>query len=406
MSPLEQVLEKIKNQETLTREEAIIAYGKETIEAQEKEYIELTPQEQETLTQELFKEEIETSKKIKELSQNKDNQILARLEKLESRITPKNTQEIENIDQHFLNYLEHRKNFDKVSNSSLKAYKASYRYLKYFINENTTFNFSFFKQLQKDLQQLPKNFFKNKKYYQSTIEQVLKLRKKENYEPLDPKTINNHLSNFKTFFDYLIYEEIIKENPLLNIKPLQTSEEIKREEYTQKELDIIFNSNMEQEYKYLCKISLYTGLRLEEVLLLKKQDIKDNFIHINLQDTSNKKHQRIIPIHKNILNPLNELKKNKEGIYLFFNKDLENRARNIGKRINRKLKELVKDKSFHSFRKNFSQEIELNTTAEEKTKKYLMGHSFTKDVTHMVYNRGKTNLEKLEDCINQITYIY
>lgn len=406
MSTLEQVLNKIKNRETLTKEEAIIAYGKETIKQQEEDFIQLTQEEQEALTNHIFEEEIETHKYIKKLEQNKDNQILARLEKLEGKITPQNTQEIKNIDQHFENYLEHRKNFDKVSDSSIKAYKASYRYLQCFINKDTTFNFSFFKDLQKNLQQLPKNFFKDQRYYKSTIEQVLKLRKKENYEPLDSKTINNHMSNFKTFFDYLVYDEIIKENPLLNIKPLQESKEIKREEYTQKELDIIFKSNMEQEYKYLCKISLYTGLRLEEVLLLKKQDIKDNFIYINLQDTSNKKHTRIIPIHSNILNPINTLKRNKEGVYLFFNQDLENRARNIGKRINRKLKELIKDKSFHSFRKNFSQEIELNTTSEEKTKKYLMGHSFAKDVTHMVYNRGKMNLEKLKDCINQITFNY
>ncbi|MBE0496251.1 MAG: hypothetical protein IBX45_07555, partial [Campylobacterales bacterium] len=80
MSTLEQVLNKIKNRETLTKEEAIIAYGKETIKQQEEDFIQLTPQEQEALTQEIFKEEMETYEYIKKLEQNKDNQILARLE--------------------------------------------------------------------------------------------------------------------------------------------------------------------------------------------------------------------------------------------------------------------------------------------------------------------------------------
>ena len=29
---------------------------------------------------------------------------------------------------------------------------------------------------------------------------------------------------------------------------------------------------------------------------------------------------------------------------------------------------------------------------------------YSKDITHMVYNRGKVNLEKLKDCIDQITF--
>jgi len=39
-------------------------------------------------------------------------------------------------------------------------------------------------------------------------------------------------------------------------------------------------------------------------------------------------------------------------------------------------------------RKNFSQMIELETDAEEKTKTYLMGHT-NDSITHTIYNRGK-----------------
>lgn len=113
-----------------------------------------------------------------------------------------------------------------------------------------------------------------------------------------------------------------------------------------------------------------------------------------------------MPIHKNLINTINYQKKQNRGDYLFFNGNTDNEVRNVGKRINRRLKDIVniKEKTFHSLRKNFSQEIELNTTAEDKIKKYLMGHSLSKDITHMVYNRGKMNISKLEDCIKQITF--
>lgn len=420
MTTLDQVLEKIKNQKSLTKEEVEIAYGKEQIEIQEQQfqesYVELTPKEQEAYYQEAFKEEIATTKRIKELEENDTNIVLKRLECLESKFLQNTapTQEKTNkndilsgdLEKYFEGYLEHKKEYDNISDSSLKSYKASYKYLNYFIDKDTIMNFSFFKEVQKKLQQLPKNFFKYKKYYEKDFNEVIKLRKKEKYETLDPKTINNHINNFKNFFVFLVYEEVIKVNPLLNIKPLLESKEIKKEEYSEEELTNIFNSDLDVDFLNMCKLSLYTGLRIEEVLSLKKQDINDDLIYVDLKDTSTKKHQRVIPIHKNLLDTINQQKKHNKGSYLFFNGNIDNEVKNIGKRINRRLKSIIssENKTFHSFRKNFSQEIELKTNAEDKIKKYLMGHSMSRDVTHMVYNRGKMNTEKLKDCINQITF--
>jgi len=410
MPTLEQVLNKIKNRETLTKEEASLAYGEETIKQQEKNHIQLTPQEQEELTNYTFKEEIETSKKIKELEQNKDNQILEIVKTLQQQQTPQ-TQPInnnlkDNLDKYFNNFLEHKKNFDKVSQASLTSYKSSLHYLKYFIDENTIFNFTFFKQLQKNLQELPTNFFKYSKYNTKTFNEVVKFKNK--YQTMNNKTVNKHMINYKLFFNYLTYEEIIKENPLNNIKQLLEEKNTIKEEYTQYELENIFNSDIEKEYLNMCKIALYTGLRVEELLTLKKEDIKDNCIHLNLEDKSTKKHTRIIPIHKNIINTLEEQKKANKGVFLFLSEASKSEVSNMGKKVNRRLRKIVnnKNKSFHSLRKNFSQEVELNTNAEEKTKKYLMGHTFSKDVTHMIYNRGKMNLEKLRNCINQISFNY
>jgi len=402
-------IEELLKKESLTKEESIFLYGKKEVEEMERRYKEdttnqLSKEEHDAYIQEVFKEEIATAKQIKELKENKNNEILEIVKTLQQTQTKlDNTSDIlENLEQYFNDYLEYRTNHDKVSSSSIKAYKASFRYLKYFINDDIVLNFKFFKQVQKQFTQLPKNFFKYEKYYKKPFEKVIKLK----YETLDNKTINNHISNFKTFFDYLLYEEIIENNPLNNIKPLVEAIATNKEEYTPEELTKIFNSNMDINYLNMCKVALYSGFRIEEVLSIKKQDIEDNLIHITLQDKSTKKHTRIIPIHKNLLDTINYQKKHNKGVYLFFNGNVDNEVKNVGKRLNRRLKEVIniKEKTFHSFRKNFSQELELNTTGEEKIKKYLMGHSLAKDITHLIYNRNKVNITKLEDCINQITF--
>ncbi|NDK08952.1 tyrosine-type recombinase/integrase [Candidatus Gracilibacteria bacterium] len=321
--------------------------------------------------------------------------------------TNRNNDIFVNLDKYYNEFMEYKKNFDKISYSSLKSYKSSLLYLKYFTDKNTIFNFSFFKDVQKKLQELPSNFFKYEKYHTKSFNEVLKMKKVENFDTLNSKTINNHMSNYNKFFDYLIYEELLTDNPLNNIKSL-AEEESEKVEYSQEDLDKIFSSGMEKKYFNMCKFALYAGLRIQEILSIKKDDIKDNLIHITLEDTSHKKHTRVIPIHKNILDLIEYQKKHNPSDYLFFDFSKKEEPKNVGKLVNRRLRKIINDsnKSFHSFRKNFSQEIELNTNGEEKTKKYLLGHSFKNDVTHSIYNKNKINIEKLVDCIKQITFNY
>ncbi len=423
MNDEKEIINKILNKTNITKKEAEKIYTKEQLKEYDEQYelvkeIKLSESDKNEYLNEIFADDIKTDKKIKELEKKKENEIYNIVKELNKKLSDndknfttnnnQNTNElIENIDEYFNNFLEHQKQYKQISDSSIKAYKASYRYLKYFINQdkNISLNFKTFKQIQQYFTQLPKNFFKYKKYYSKPINKILELK---HIEPLNNKTINGHINNFKTFFDYLLYEEIIENNPLTNIKPLPESDEIKRLEYTKAELENIFNSNIEKEYLNICKVALYTGFRFEEILSLKKKDIKDNFIYLTLKSSSSKKHERIMPIHPNLIKTINYQKRNNKGSYLFFNGNIDNEVTNVGKRVNRKLKTIISDKNktFHSFRKNFAQELELNTTAEEKIKKYLLGHSFNKDVTHTVYNRGKVNTDKLIECINQITFNY
>jgi len=311
-----------------------------------------------------------------------------------------------NLDNYFKEYIKYRIQFDRISNASIKKYNSSMTYLRYFIDENTVFNFRFFKDIQKKLQQLPKNFSKYKKYYEKSFDELLELKNEDDYQTLDNKTINGHLNNYKLFFGYLKYEEILEQNPANNIKSLPESTGTIKEEYTNEELKKIFKSDIDINYLNMCKVALYCGLRIEEVLSIKQKDVKDNLIYIDLEDTSSKKHQRIIPIHKNLTPIIEKQIKQNNAEYLFFNGNVGNEVGNVGKRLNRRLKTIVpiKEKTFHSFRKNFSQELELNTNSEEKIKQYLMGHTLSKNITHSIYNRGKVNVDKLKECITQVTF--
>ena len=314
-----------------------------------------------------------------------------------------------NFDKYYADYIEYKKIFGGVSHHSIKSYDASMKYLKYFVDEKSDFSFKFFKDVQSKLQKLPKNFFKYPKYFEKNYLELMTLLEVEKHDTLNNKTINKHIINFKSFFKYLQYEEYIIENPLKNIMSLSEEKATNKEEYTSNELDKIFDGNMDKSYLNLCRVALYTGLRIEEVLSIKKENIKDNFIHIDLKDSKNKKHERIIPIHKNLVSSIECQKKSNKGDYIFFNgNSSQQEVTNVGKRINRRLKNVTTEegKSFHSFRKNFSQNIELNSSSDYKTKKYLMGHNLDKDVTHTIYNRGKANRDKLVACINDIDFKY
>ena len=242
---------------------------------------------------------------------------------------------------------------------------------------------------------------KFKKFEKLKIDEIEKIYKIENFETLSNKTINNHLVNISNFFDDLVYNEIIETNHVKKVKKLE-EEESEKIAYSKDDLIKIFNSDIEQELKQFCKVALYTGARIGEIANIKKDDIdfKENIIKIN--GTKTKNANRIMPISPHILNILKDRIKTNKGQFLFFE---DNNVDRIGKVLNRRLNKIIIEdvKSFHSFRKNFSQEI-LKTNAEEHTRKYLMGHSLNKDITHKIYNQNQMNMNKLFECINSIYF--
>ena len=321
--------------------------------------------------------------------------------------SPKKEVEVEkinynNIEEYFNDYLDHKINIEKRSISSKKAYISSFYYLKFLSTPDTVYDFAFFKQFQKNLMLIPSNLNKFKKFEKLKIDEIEKVYKQEKYETLANKTINNHLNNIINFFDHLVYNEIIEINHVKKVKKLE-EEDSEKVAYSEADLIKIFtDKELEPELKEFCKVAIYTGCRIGEIANIKKADIDLKEKIININGTKTKNAIRIMPINPNILEIIEDKLQSNKSEFLFFE---DNNTDRIGKVLNRRLNKIITDeaKTFHSFRKNFSQKI-LETDAEEHTRKYLMGHSLNKDITHKIYNQNKMNMDKLFRCINAIEF--
>lgn len=158
-----------------------------------------------------------TSNKLNDLQNKVDNNLENQFQSLENSLLEKLSAKIEtpapiveekpnndiyeNLDKYYNDFIEHKKTFDKVSDASVSKYKGTLRYLKYFSNSETIYDFKFFKDLQKNLQLMPSNFAKYKKFYSKTFDELLELKDKDKqYTLMNKTTINNHMIYLSLFF--------------------------------------------------------------------------------------------------------------------------------------------------------------------------------------------------------------
>ena len=115
----------------------------------------------------------------------------------------------------------------------------------------------------------------------------------DNGKQISPNTINNYIRNIKVFYNYLVEERVIRENPLDRIKFLKSKERIK-ESLSKQEINIILSSfDLTTFLGYrdyiITKLLLTTGARIGETLSLLTEDIDFKNKTILFKDTKNKK---------------------------------------------------------------------------------------------------------------------
>ncbi len=301
-------------------------------------------------------------------------------------------------------------NIKKLSESSLKGYRSSKKYLNLFYNDDTdvgVFTKKIFRDLQVTYTKLPIKTCSNKKYENMTIKELTEL----DVDKLNNKTINVQFSYYKVLFQELVYDEITHEN-IVSVKKLP-EQDSNKERYSDKDLEKIFTSELDTKYKNLCKISLYTGMRYSEILFLKTQGIVNvngvDCIEIKEGDTSTKTKNsvRTIPIHNEIKTLIKNSQKTTTNNYLFYNgnnTDEEVFGTVENKNINKELNKIIidKNKTFHSFRKNFITKLYETSPTQESFIKVLSGHSIKNNITLSVY--GNVNINELFKMVEKVEF--
>lgn len=133
----------------------------------------------------------------------------------------------------------------------------------------------------------------------------------QNEANLKNSTIIKHFSFLRWFFNYLISKEYVNNEPYLVFKPHLKTAQNKIIFLTKEELKQVQLAKLPAEKKYLERVRdififlCYTGLRFSDAMSLKKSDVKDGFLEVTTQKTTdnliielNKTSRKIIKKYK------------------------------------------------------------------------------------------------------------
>lgn len=294
---------------------------------------------------------------------------------------------------------------EKKSKSYITDINSSLKYLMWFIEQHnikdlTQMNSQFFNKMQKDFFSIPKNFFYTQ-YKDCDLEELKGYYFDDDIIPHD-KTINKHFIIFNEFFNFLVRENFIENNPI-KIKFIKVDKTISQKEpLTDDEIIKIFNSSIKPHILDFFKFNMFTALRSGEIGHLKIKDINFDEKYFIIRNSKTASGIRKIPIHEELVEIVLKHSKNKDiEDFLFFegNNDANQKT------MNRAFRKIIKDKnkSVQSFRKNATQKL-YEISEKETDIKSITGHSQLQNITFTTYNKSKINLEKLREIINKIQY--
>ena len=216
------------------------------------------------------------------------------------------------------------------------------------------------------------------------------------------KSIYDHMRNLQQYLGYLLELGIIKTSPASHLKFRNPSEKVERIIFSQDQIQELYSVSNDQE-KAILNLAYGCGLRVHELGLLTKEDIRTNENLVIVQKGKNSK-RRIIPINTKVSQELQSFLDESENPIFKNNKQRKMQEWTF----NKILKELIG-------KTNFGQKF---TTAElNKIGIHTLRHSIA---THLLENGmkleqvqtflGHSNIESTEIYThisqNQINNLY
>ncbi|MGB9664178.1 MAG: site-specific tyrosine recombinase/integron integrase [Ignavibacteria bacterium] len=259
------------------------------------------------------------------------------------------------IEKNIKKYLEYLNSCRKYSENTLVSYQKDLNNFLAFLNEN--------------------KIFELKRVSKRTIQKfMIYLSEKK----LSPRSISRHLSTLRSFFNFLVFNDLLEINPTVGIQNPKLSNHIVKfldEDNLNFKLNVLENDE-EIFQNYVLLETLYsTGMRVSELCNLKKSDvdIKNQFIRV--RGKGNK--VRLIPLTERLKNNLAVLMEDKNSNdYLFKTKrGVKLYPEYIERLVKKYLSDISEDGKVypHLIRHTFATHL-LNRGADIRTIKELLGH--------------------------------
>jgi integrase/recombinase XerC len=199
-------------------------------------------------------------------------------------------------------------------------------------------------------------------------------------EALHPRSINRKISALRAYFKFLESRGFIAKNPVKNLKRLKTDQPLPlfvREKEMQKLFnEITFSEDYEgQRSRFVFEMLYGTGIRISELLELKKSDI--NFYEATIRVYGKRNKERIVPLNGVLLDFLKKYVQLYEGEHLVLTDKGEQGYKMLVYRIVRNVLDQITTidrRSPHVLRHTFATHL-LEKGADINAVKELLGHT-------------------------------